>query len=66
MQDDPDQPLKDEAAARKDWRGDEDGEKPQAPGHTLPASEDEDERMGGGSGGGGAPGASSGTILPPD
>jgi hypothetical protein len=65
MEDEPDQPLKDEAAARKDWRGEEPAPKPEAPGHTLPASDDEDERMGGG-GGGDAPTGPPGTIRPPD
>ena len=61
-----DEPLKAEAAARKDWRGEEDGEKPQASGHTLPASEDQDERAGSGAGGGDAPTGPPGTIRPPD
>ena len=65
MQDDPDEPLKDEAAARKNWRGEEPAPRPEAPGHTLPASEDEDERMGGGAGGE-APTGPPGTIRPPD
>jgi hypothetical protein len=65
MEDEPDQPLKDEAAARKEWRGEEPAPKPVAPGHTLPASDDEDERMGGG-GGGDAPTGAPGTIRPPD
>ncbi len=63
-----DQPwLKDEAAARKDWRG-EDGDepRPETRGHTLPASEDEDERAGGGGGSGDAPSGPPGTIRPPD
>ncbi|HEX8580064.1 MAG TPA: hypothetical protein VF655_10785 [Allosphingosinicella sp.] len=64
---DEDQPLKDEAAAREKWRGAEDGEKPQAPGRSLPASEDEDERSGAAaSEGGGTPFRSPGTISPPD
>ncbi|HEX9955449.1 MAG TPA: hypothetical protein VGB48_09595 [Allosphingosinicella sp.] len=63
---DENEPLKDEAAAREKWRGAEDGEKPQAPGHSLPASEDEDERLGGASGSGEAPLGSPGTISPPD
>jgi hypothetical protein len=64
MQDEADQPLKDEAAARGKWRGEEPAPKPEAPGHTLPASEDEDERMGSGS----ADSSTSplGTIRPPD
>ena len=37
-----DRPLKDEAKARQEWRGD-DPPAPSAPGHTLPASEDGDE-----------------------
>jgi hypothetical protein len=67
-----DEPLKAEAAARADWRGEEEGgEKPRASGHTLPASEDEDERAGSGSGGGGSAGGEAptgppGTIRPPD
>lgn len=65
MNEDKDQPLKDEAAARKDWRGDEEDEAPRAPGHSLPASEDQDERMGSG-GGGDAPSGPPGTIRPPD
>jgi hypothetical protein len=63
--DEPDQPLKDEAAARKKWRGDDEQPKPEAAGHTRPASEDEDERMGSGSGGD-APTGPPGTIRPPD
>ncbi len=65
MNDDDDQPLKDEAAAREKWRGTEEAPKPEAPGHTLPASEDEDERMGSG-GGGDAQAGPPGTIRPPD
>jgi hypothetical protein len=65
MDDDHDQPLKDEAAARSEWRGEELRPKPEAPGHTLPASEDDDERMGSG-GGGDAPTGPPGTIRPPD
>ena len=64
MDEDDDQPLQDEAAARREWRGEEDGERPQAPGHSLPASEDEDERLGGG--GGDAASGPPGTIRPPD
>jgi hypothetical protein len=64
MEDNPDEPLKNEAAARKEWRGEEPAPKPEAPGHTLPASEDEDERMGGGSSD--ASTAPPGTISPPD
>ena len=60
-----DQPLKDEAAARKEWRGEDDGAVPKAPGHSLPASEDADERMGG-KAGGDAPSGPPGTIRPPD
>lgn len=56
-----DEPLKDEAAKRGEWRGDErERPRPEAPGHSLPASEDEDERLGGG------PGAPGPTITPPD
>ena len=58
------EPLKAEAAARKDWRGSEPEPKPEAPGHTLPASEDQDERAGGGVGD--ARPGSPGTIRPPD
>ena len=58
--------LKDEAEARKDWRGDEaEAPKPEAEGHTLPASEDRDERMGGG-GSGRAQVGPPGTVSPPD
>lgn len=64
MQDDSDQPLKDEAAAREKWRGTDEAPVPDAPGHTLPASEDKDEQLG--SGGGDAPGEPPGTIRPPD
>ncbi len=64
MDEDEDQPLKDEAAAREEWRGEEPRPKPQSPGHTLPASDDEDERMG--TGGGDAPTGPPGTIRPPD
>ena len=65
MEDDVDQPLKDEAAARAEWRGEEPAPKPEGSGHTLPASEDEDERMGSG-GRGEAPTGPPGTIRPPD
>ena len=65
MEEDLDQPLKDEAAARKEWRGEEPPPKPEGSGHTLPASEDEDERMGSG-GEGDAPTGPPGTIRPPD
>jgi hypothetical protein len=65
MEEDPDQPLKDEAAARGEWRGDGPPPKPEGSGHTLPASEDEDERMGSG-GEVDAPTGPPGTIPPPD
>ena len=60
--------LKDEAAARKDWRGEEsDAPKPESRGHSLPASEDEDEKMGGGGASSGeAPVGPPGTVPPPD
>ena len=59
--------LKDEAKARKEWRGDEaEAPRPESRGHTLPASEDEDERMGGGAGAGEAPVGPPGTVPPPD
>ena len=58
------EPLKAEAAAREGWRGSEPAPKPEAPGHTLPASEDQDERVEGG--GGDAPSGPPGTIRPPD
>ena len=59
--------LKDEAAARKEWRGDEsEAPKPETRGHSLPASEDEDEKMGGGGSSGEAPVGPPGTIRPPD
>lgn len=58
--------LKDEAAARKDWRGgDGEAPKPETRGHTLPASEDEDETMGDG-GAGDAQVGPPGTQSPPD
>jgi hypothetical protein len=63
MDNDPQHPLQNEAAARKKWRGEDEGPVPSAPGHTLPASEDQDERMeSGGDSGSGPPG----TIRPPD
>lgn len=56
-------PLQDEAAAREEWRGSE--ERPETPAAgSLPASEDQDERLGGG-GEGGAP-ADPRTPMPPD
>ena len=60
--------LKDEAKARKDWRGEEEREipKPEADGHTLPASEDQDERFGGGSSTGQEQVGPPGTQSPPD
>ena len=62
--DDRDEPLKEEAAKRSEWRGDEaDAARPEPGGGTLPASEDEDERMKGGDGGGSL---SPGAISPPD
>ncbi|HZG08032.1 MAG TPA: hypothetical protein VEZ70_03530 [Allosphingosinicella sp.] len=60
-----DEPLKDEAAAREKWRGSEPPARPEGSGNSLPASEDEDERMGGGSDGS-APVGPPGTIRPPD
>ncbi len=60
-----DEPLKDEAAARENWRGSGDPPRPEGGNHSLPASEDEDERMGGG-GGGNAPAGPPGTVSPPD
>ncbi|HWH17642.1 MAG TPA: hypothetical protein VNT77_04790 [Allosphingosinicella sp.] len=58
-----DEPLKGEAAKRAEWRG-EDGERarPEGGGGTLPASEDDDERMEGGDGGRGG----FGIVPPPD
>ena len=56
-----DNPLKAEAEKRQEWRGD--GAKlaaEDAPGHTLPASED------GGADGGGGTSAPMRTISPPD
>ena len=39
-------PLEDEAAKRAEWRGDKGGTAPpDTGGHSLPASEDEDERL---------------------
>jgi hypothetical protein len=61
-----DEPLKDEAAAREKWRGSEEPARPEGSGNSLPASEDEDERMGSGSGEGSAPVGPPGTIRPPD
>ena len=59
--------LKDEAEARKEWRGDEArAPKPESRGHTLPASEDEDEKMGGGADSGEAPVGPPGAVPPPD
>jgi hypothetical protein len=41
-----DRPLRKEAAKRAEWRGTDSGSPtPQAEGHTLPASEDNDEAM---------------------
>ena len=60
---DEDQPLKDEAAAREEWRGSEPPAKPEASGHTLPASEDQDEEAGGGADAQANPLS---TIRPPD
>jgi hypothetical protein len=62
---DRDEPLKDEAAKRGDWRG-EGGPRPvpHADGYTLPASEDEDER--GADTRGGKSIAHPGTISAPD
>ena len=64
--DNEERPLKSEALARDQWRGDEDRtlSKSEAPGHTLPESEagpgadDEDGRDG--------PNPIAGTMLPPD
>ena len=59
-------PLKSEALARDEWRGEEDRtlSKGEAPGHTLPESEAgpgaDDE------GGGNGPKPIAGTMLPPD
>lgn len=39
------EPLADEAEARPGWRGDESVRPNGSGGHTLPASEDEDERI---------------------
>ncbi|HEY0625604.1 MAG TPA: hypothetical protein VGD10_02610 [Allosphingosinicella sp.] len=66
MSNNPERPLADEAAKRREWRGDgADAPKPEAEGHTLPASEDDDERMKGRGGQiGAAPPLS--TISPPD
>ena len=64
MNHEPDQPLNNESAARTKWRGDEDAPKPDAPGHTLPASEDRDEEADGNAGSAGLAGP--GAILPPD
>lgn len=59
------EPLGAEAAKRREWRGDEsEAARPEPRGHSLPASEDEDERMKGGRGDKGASGGL-GTILPP-
>jgi hypothetical protein len=64
--DDRDEPLKDEAARRSEWRGDEeDKARPEPGGGTLPASEDDDERAGSGSSDGPSSGGI-GTIFPPD
>jgi hypothetical protein len=57
-----DEPLRDEAAKRDDWRGEEgEAARPEAGGGTLPASEDNDEAMK--DGGGGGPRTE---IRPPD
>ena len=58
--------LKDEAAAREEWRGKErEAPKPETGGHTLPASEDRDETPGGGDSGEAKVGPP-GTAPPPD
>jgi hypothetical protein len=64
MAEDGKRPLQDEAAAREEWRGSDEPARPE--GGSLPASEDEDERMGGGAGGDTAPTGPPGTIRPPD
>lgn len=56
------EPLKDESRARPDWRGEEAPPRPEAPGHSLPASEDQDERAPEG----GAGGPAAGAFAPPD
>lgn len=57
------EPLADEAEARPGWRGDESARPDRSGGHSLPASEDEEERMGDGKNDAvGHPG----TIPPPD
>ncbi len=48
-----------------EWRSEDDTGRPEAPGHTLPASEDQVERFGGGSGGDVASGFP-GAVSPPD
>ncbi len=60
----PKRPLQDEAERRSDWRGDEDRPEPEAAGHTLPASEDDDETQGGNAHE--EPVSHPGTIPPPD
>jgi hypothetical protein len=54
-------PLQAEALARDEWRGGGSVAPEDAPGHTLPASEDDDERMKGGRGSAGPS-----TMFPPD
>ena len=57
-------PLEDEAAKRSEWRGDEGGAPlPDAGGHSLPANEDEDERLKDGDGPDDAAGPL--TVAPP-
>ncbi|MFN3388855.1 MAG: hypothetical protein ACK40O_07960 [Allosphingosinicella sp.] len=58
--------LRDEAKARKDWRGEEgEAPKPETSGHSLPASEDRDETMAAGDSGQSKVGPP-GTVPPPD
>ena len=60
----PEEPLSSEALKRAEWRGKDEAEKPDAGGHTLPASEqgasdgDGDRAAG--------PNPIGGTMLPPD
>ncbi len=56
-------PLQDEAAAREGWRGSDDPPETLG-GGSLPASEDQDERMGSGAEGGAR--ADPRTSMPPD
>ena len=65
MTKDRERPLKDEAGKRAEWRGEDEPPRPESGGHTLPASEDEDERAEGQGAPAGAVGPLT-TAPPPD